>query len=483
MNQRPITITRMLATLTLLALMTLLASSPGSVGARVSKRAAKPTALDRYVAAPDSNYAYRVVETIRREGFTTYVIRLTSQQWRTPEEVDHHIWEHWLTIVQPDVVSNPTGFLFISGGSISSKAPGVPVPIFTDMAVRTRSVVAELRTIPNEPLRFADEKFKRNEDAIIAYTWEKFMKTGDETWPLRLPMTKAAVRALDTITAFAGSTENGKPAVKVDRFIVSGGSKRGWTTWTTAAVDDRVVAIVPYVIDCLNLPASMDHHYRAYGFWAPAVGDYLSIWPWVGTPQYKALMKIEDPYEYRDRLTMPKLIVNSTGDQFFLPDSSKFYFDDLEGEKHLRYVPNTRHDLNNSDAPLTLDAFYEAVLAGRPRPQYKWRFEKDGSIRVETRTLPTEVRIWQATNPTARDFRLETIGKAYQSELLQPTREGLYIGRVTKPAAGFTAWFVEMTYPNPTGGKYPLKLTTGVRVTPDILPFPAWKNQGQPPAR
>ncbi|NDD65172.1 MAG: PhoPQ-activated pathogenicity, partial [Acidobacteria bacterium] len=334
--------------------MTLLASSPGSVGARVSKRAAKPTALDRYVAAPDSNYAYRVVETIRREGFTTYVIRLTSQQWRTPEEVDHHIWEHWLTIVQPDVVSNPTGFLFISGGSISSKAPGVPVPIFTDMAVRTRSVVAELRTIPNEPLRFADEKFKRNEDAIIAYTWEKFMKTGDETWPLRLPMTKAAVRALDTITAFAGSTENGKPAVKVDRFIVSGGSKRGWTTWTTAAVDDRVVAIVPYVIDCLNLPASMDHHYRAYGFWAPAVGDYLSIWPWVGTPQYKALMKIEDPYEYRDRLTMPKLIVNSTGDQFFLPDSSKFYFDDLEGEKHLRYVPNTRHDLNNSDAPLTL---------------------------------------------------------------------------------------------------------------------------------
>jgi PhoPQ-activated pathogenicity-related protein len=88
--------------------------------------------------------------------------------------------------------------------------------------------------------------------------------------------------------------------VKVDRFIVSGGSKRGWTTWTTAAVDDRVVAIVPYVIDCLNLPASMDHHYRAYGFWAPAVGDYLNIWPWVGTPQYKA------PDEDRGSIRVPR---------------------------------------------------------------------------------------------------------------------------------------------------------------------------------
>jgi len=292
-------------------------------------------------------------------------------------------------------------------------------------------------------------------------------------------MTKAAVRAMDAITAFAGSTENGKTGAKVERFVVSGGSKRGWTTWTTAAVDDRVVAIVPYVIDCLNLPASMDHHYRAYGFWAPAVSDYLKIWPWTGTPQYKALMKIEDPYEYRDRLTMPKLIVNSTGDQFFLPDSSKFYFDDLEGEKHLRYVPNTKHDLNNSDATLSLDAFYEAVLTGKPRPSYKWRYEKDGSIRVETRTKPTEVRLWQATNPKARDFRLDIIGKAYQSEVLEPVREGVYIGRVAKPTTGFTAWFIEMTYP--MGGKYPLKLTTGVRVTPDVLPHPAWKSPGPSP--
>jgi len=79
-------------------------------------------------------------------------------------------------------------------------------------------------------------------------------------------------------------------------------------------------------------------------------------------------MKIEDPYSYRDRFTMPKLIINSTGDQYFLPDSSQFYFDALPGEKYLRYVPNTKHSLN-SDARESLIAFYDAVLRGRPRPR------------------------------------------------------------------------------------------------------------------
>ena len=42
---------------------------------------------------------------------------------------------------------------------------------------------------------------------------------------------------------------------------------------------------------------------------------------------------------------MPKFMVYAAGDQFFLPDSSRFYFDDLKGEKYLRYVPNTDHSL------------------------------------------------------------------------------------------------------------------------------------------
>jgi PhoPQ-activated pathogenicity-related protein len=180
---------------------------------------------------------------------------------------------------------------------------------------------------------------------------------------------------------------------------------------------------------------------------------------------------IEDPYSYRERLTMPKYIVNSAGDQYFLPDSSQFYFDGLRGEKYLRYLPNTDHSLKGSyrDAAESALAFYQSILTNTPRPRFAWGFEQDGSIRVKTETRPNIVTLWQAHNPDARDFRLETIGRAFTSSILTDLGDGLYVGMVPKPKEGWTAYFVEMTFSGP--GSYPYKFTTEVGVTPDLLPF------------
>lgn len=295
------------------------------------------------------------------------------------------------------------------------------------------------------------------------------MKTGDATWPARLPMTKSAVRAMDTITALLGSKEGGE--VKIDEFVVAGGSKRGWTTWTTAAVDKRVVAIVPFVIDVLNVEQSMRHHFAAYGFWAPAVGDYVhhKITARIDDPAHHDLMAIVDPFSYRDRFTMPKYIVNSAGDEFFLPDSWQFYYDALPGEKHLRYVPNSNHSLAGTDAAQSAMAFYDAVITGTPRPEYSWSMESDGSIRFETEQKPVEAKLWQATNPEARDFRLMKIGRTYTSTPLEPQSEGVYVAKVDKPAEGWTSFFIEMTYD--LGGPAPFKVTSGARVVPDVLPY------------
>jgi PhoPQ-activated pathogenicity-related protein len=123
--------------------------------------------------------------------------------------------------------------------------------LFSQLALTTHSVIAEVRMVPNQPLVFADDGNKRKEDAIIAYSWGKFLFTGDETWPLRLPMTKAVVRAMDTVTAFCATEAGG--AVMVEKFVLGGASKRGWTVWTAAAVDHRVIAIAPVVIDLLNI--------------------------------------------------------------------------------------------------------------------------------------------------------------------------------------------------------------------------------------
>jgi PhoPQ-activated pathogenicity-related protein len=190
----------------------------------------------------------------------------------------------------------------------------------------------------------------------------------------------------------------------------------------------------------------------------------------MGTKEFRALMKIEEPYEYRDRITIPKYLVNASGDQFFLPDSSRFYFDDLKGEKHLRYVPNASHSLDKTDALENLQAFYASIVANAARPEIKWTFEKDGSIKVVSKQLPDSVLLWQATNPKARNFRQDVIGSAYQSTAVKPSGPNTWIARVEKPAAGWTAAFVELSFP--TGGKYPLKVTTAVRVVPDTLPYP-----------
>ena len=434
------------------------------IATRAADKLDVPTALDRYVAAPDTNYTYSLVQAVPGKSWTTYVLEMTSQAWLTTNEVDRPLWKHWLVIVKPNELTSSKSLLFIGGGANGGETPKGAGEQLVKIALVTKSVVSELKMVPNQPLVFAGETEGRKEDALIAYCWDKFLRTGDEKWPTRLPMTKAVVRAMDTVTAFCGSATGGN--VKVDGFFVAGGSKRGWTTWTTAAVDQRVIGIAPIVIDVLNVEASMLHHYAAYGFWAPAVGDYTAfrLMDWTGTPENQALMKIEDPYTYRARFTMPKFLINAAGDQFFLPDSSRFYFDDLPGVKYLRYVPNADHSLKGSDAYATLEACYHAVLRQTHLPEFSWTLEDDGAIRVTTQDKPAQVLQWQATNPDARDFRLDTFGPKWQSQPLNGER-GVFVGQVPKPLRGWTAFFIELTYLG--SGAEPFKFTTPVRILPD----------------
>jgi PhoPQ-activated pathogenicity-related protein len=450
---------------TLSIVLLVFAAAPWSVAL-----ASKETALDRYIAKADPNYAYQLHSTLPGEGFTAYVIDMTSQSWRTEKEVDRTLWKHWVMIIVPAEVKFDTSLLFIGGGSNNNDAPTKVDGMMAQIAMATQSVVTSLSMIPNQPLTFiADDTRPRKEDALIAYTWDKYLRGGDEEWPARLPMTKSAVRAMDTVTDFCASEAGG--AIPVSKFMVAGGSKRGWTTWTTAAVDKRVVAIAPIVIDLLNVVPSFEHHWKAYGFWAPSVGDYveMGIMDWMGSPEYDRLMAMVDPYSYRKRLTMPKFLINATGDQFFLPDSWKFYLDDLVGPTYQRYVPNGDHGLDGTDAPESLTAFYGSVLTAAPRPEYKWKLKKDGSIRVTTKTKPLAVKLWQATNPDTRDFRKELIGPAWTSTDLEG-KDGVYIGQVPVPEKGWTAFLVELTYESML--TIPYKFSTGVHVLPDTLPFP-----------
>ena len=425
------------------------------------------TALDRYVHSADANYHYEIINTVKGEGYTTLILRMTSQQWLTEAEVNLPLWEHLMTITRPDTVSSDIGFLYISGGSKNSRVRDAAEAMDIRRALQSQTVVSTLYMVPNQPLVFADDNGRsRTEDEIIAYTWNKYLHNADEKWPLRLPMTKSAVRAMDTVTSVMA--ERG---IAVERFVVAGGSKRGWTTWTTAIVDPRVVAIMPIVIDLLNVEESFKHHFDVYGRYAPAVGDYDSegIMDWIGTEEFGALMDLVDPYSYRDRLTLPKFLLNSTGDQFFLPDSWQFYWAGLQGEKHLRYVPNSDHGMGDTDVIDSVDAWYHAIVHNVTRPRYSWDVADDGTITVLTMDKPSEVLLWQAHNPDRRVFMKMFIGSAYTSTPVTEIEPGRYQVKLDPPASGYTAYYLELAYPS--GLSVPFKFTTGIKVVPDTTEF------------
>ena len=429
--------------------------------------------LDRYVSLKDPAYHWTLTRTIPGPGYQTHVLELTSQTWRTVKDVDHPVWKHWLTIVRPNTLRSSKAFLLIGGGSSNDPAPAKPSDRLVLMATETGTVAAELSNVPNQPLHFTDSPDKaRSEDDIIAYSRVKHFITRDDTWLVRLAMVKSGVRAMDAIQEFLATAPGGN--TMVDRFVVAGGSKRGWTTWLVGAVDPRVDAIIPIVIDALNSEQITRHHFEAYGFFSPSLKDYVDhgIFPnKIGTPEYQAVLRIEDPYNYRNRpqLRMPKFMINASGDQFFLPDGSQFYYPDLPEEKHLRYVPNAKHNLAGSDGVESQLAFYQSIVSGNPRPRFTWKKQSDGSLVVTVTDKPAEVHLWQATNPEARDFRVDTIGLAYHSSILFPEKNGAYIGKAAKPEKGYTAFFVELQYPGPS--THPFKFTTEVSVIPDTLPY------------
>jgi len=427
------------------------------------------TALDDYVARPDDTFSWKILKTTSSDDMQTFVLTMNSQTWRTKDEVDRPVWQHWITIAVPKKVKSEIGFMFIGGGGNGGEPPEGPDGRIKGIARATQTVVAQVHMIPNQPLVFYQDGERRTEDDLIAYTWVKFLETGDPTWPARNPMVKSVVRAMDAVTELMASEKGGQRTI--NEYVVAGGSKRGWTTWIVGAVDKRVVGIAPIVIDILNLKKSMGHHFSAYGFFAPSINDYVEhkLVQIPDHPRMGELFALVDPYHYRHRLTMPKFILNGSGDQFFPPDMSRHYFDGLLGEKYLRYVPNADHGLGGSDAVESLVAFYSLVLAGKEGPDFSWKRTADNVFEVKTVDKPLQVTLWKATNPDGRDFRLESLGPKYVSQVLEDQGDGTYVGKVEEPKEGFTAFFVELTYD--VGAPTPLKVTTNVGIVPDAMPF------------
>jgi PhoPQ-activated pathogenicity-related protein len=411
--------------------------------------------LQNYIRKPGAEFGWNVrnKSDVKQSGDRIYDLHFVSQVWQGSK------WQHQLQVYRPQgIAPNATMFLWITGGSATPEF----VAFGMELARKMKAPVAFLYQIPNQPLLEGN----LSEDDLIAETFVRYLKTKDENWPLLFPMVKSVVKAMDVLQAF-GNKEWGQ---SMEKFIVAGASKRGWTTWLTAAVDHRVKAIAPVVIDTLNMGAQMARQLQAFGAYSSRLAPYSSrgLLPIPETPEGQRLLSLVDPWAYRDKLTMPKLIINGTNDSYWATDALNLYWNGIPADKWVLYVPNAGHNLRRQDRPKPeqlndlingLAAFSRHQINGSAMPNLSWKHESvNGKLRLTIAATPAPrgARLWIAQTSTA-DFRT-----AIWTPQAVTLSNGTVVGEVTPPDRGELAFFGELDY-QVDGLQY--QLSTQVRMT------------------
>jgi PhoPQ-activated pathogenicity-related protein len=411
--------------------------------------------LQSYVRKPEAEFGWNLKSKSdsQQSGDRIYDLHFVSQVWHGSK------WQHQLQVYHPQgITPNATMFLWVTGGSAKPDYMSMGM----ELARKIRAPVAFVYHIPNQPLLEGN----LYEDDLIAESFVRYLKTKDESWPLLFPMVKSVAKAMDVLQEF-GKKEWGEPIAK---FIVAGASKRGWTTWLTAAADPRVAAIAPLVIDTLNMSAQMQRQLQAFGAYSARLVPYSSrgLLPIPQTPEGQRLLNMVDPWAYRDRLTMPKLIINGTNDFYWATDALNLYWNGIPAEKWVHYIPNAGHNLRRQDRPQAeqlndlingLAAFSRRQISGVAMPNLTWKHESvEGRLRliIAATPAPTGARLWIAQTSTT-DFRT-----AKWNERAVTLSNGHIVGEVTKPENGHLAFFGELDY-EIDGLRH--KLSTQVRMT------------------
>lgn len=410
------------------------------------------TPLDDYVWKADDNYKWEELPEFAFEGkiagraYKAHVLNMTSQRWLTddafsPTSPAKSIWWHYLVVIVPEEVKwNRNASLWITGGSMGDsppKASDEDIRVSAALATYTGMVMGALFQIPNERVTFSADPEQRSlgEDGIIAYTWDHYLKDVTQPeWLLRFPMVKASLRAMDTVTAFMKTAypDNG---FQLDYYAVSGASKRGWTTWLVGAVDTkRVVAIIPIVLDAINFVKFAHHQFRSYGAWTYALSDYteFNITERLDGDNMKLLCQNVDPYFYRHRLTMPKLVINAAMDEFQEPDDTHYWWSDMPHPKHFVIIPNAEHSLASGIqvAVPTAGAFLLALLNKDAVPTFDWTIDSgDGSITatVNRDGVVHEANVWFASSCGVNHWDNDTLRRDYRiAHLDNPCTCGIF---------------------------------------------------------
>jgi len=432
----------------------------------------------RYCAFDDGAFSWGVKGTrqgiTRGVGWTSYELNLSSQAWM-PKSTGT-AWYHSLSIVVPQGLSagtRQTGWatLVIGGAGHGSEEA-------KELAARTGAVAVVLGDVPNEGLSFRkEERYDLGEGTLQAWSWTQYARHANHPeWPVEMPNVKAVVRAMDAVAEFTRQAGALAAVPPVERFVVSGESKRGLATYIAGAVDPRVSAIIPLVMP-LDFNTSEREAVQNLGGVMPAKLDYLREGVYdIPDEANERLWAIIDPLTYVDRLTMPKLAMFVGNDAFFPPDVSRSWWPLLPEPKAFHCYGNAPHGgySSSNDFVEEADAFINAQILGTELPRVSWAISNvTGAISVRQLSgpSPTSVSLWSARSDgnVLRDFR----SSLWSPQVgLQALPAGGWLAELAPEAGHWTAFYVAFEFAAASLGGRPWSLSTEVSVVPLTRPFP-----------
>lgn len=425
---------------------------------------------------------YTVLKKEKFPQLEVYSYQLTSQNWSPDNLVSPYMWEHQVDIYIPEHPIQERALLVINNGVNNGTRWDPPMDpsdftpeVLSDIARSTKTVVISISDVPNEYLMYKGDWRHLKEDGSVAASWSIFLRDPEKyyTMPLYVPMVASVSRAMSL-------AEKELHALKIKHFIVSGVSKRGWTTWLSAIVDSRVDAITPFVIDALNTRKVLGHMYKTYGNnWPIAFYPYyrFDLDKQLDTVPFFNLMNIVDPYRYlgtpyKSRLAIPKYIVNASGDDFYVPDNSRFYYDALPGEKVLRFAPNSNHHGILNFTKQSLIPFINRIQKGIATPVLDISTEMTERVQYVTvrfSETPEKIVLWKAANPVSRDFRY-ACGIRYMETPLHLSATGEVKVTLDIPSVGWQAAFIEATFKDGFVATTPVYILPKDTYPPIIIP-------------
>lgn len=226
---------------------------------------------------------YTLINTAPLAQVVVRHYELLSQHWSPDDMVTPAQWRHNVDIYIPETAKEHHALVVVNNGinydkgvQITGKPGDFPQETLASISRDTNTIVISVSDIPNQYLTFQDDKKPLKEDESVSRSWALFMEAPEkrELMPLNIPM----------VTALSQAMRLAKKELtqwNINSFIITGISKRGWTTWLSAIADPDVEAIVPFAIDLLDIDASLEHIYQSYGGnWPITFYPYYHIGGW-----------------------------------------------------------------------------------------------------------------------------------------------------------------------------------------------------------